>query len=204
VKLNKPIFIGQTVLDESKFIMQDFRYNFMQKKFNPQNIEVLFTDTDSLCYHIKHEDPYKVVAENKYMFDLASYPKDHELYDPTNNKVIGKFKDESISNGVHYIKEFVALRAKLYAYSQTDDKDEHKKCKGVKSSVVKKDIKLQNYKEALFDGTDMRVKMNTFRSYGHQIYTEQITKTALSRNDDKCYILDDQIHTRTFGHYLNK
>lgn len=50
----------------------------------------------------------------------------------------------------------------------------------------------------------MRVKMNTFRSYGHQIYTEQITKTALSRNDDKCYILDDQIHTRTFGHYLNK
>ena len=65
------------------------------------------------------------------------------------------------------------------------------------------DIKFQNYKEALFQGTDMRVKMNTFRSYGHQIYTEQITKTALSRADDKCFILDDQIHTRTFGHYKN-
>ena len=51
---------------------------------------------------------------------------------------------------------------------------------------------------------DFKVKMNTFRSYGHQIYTEQIIKTALSRNDDKSYILDDQIHTCTFGHYLNK
>ena len=203
VKLNKPIFIGQCVLDESKFIMQDFHYNFMQKKFSPKNIEVMMTDTDSLVYNIKNEDPYKVIAENKYMFDLASYPKDHELYDPTNNKVIGKFKDESISNGVHYIKEFVALRAKLYAYSQTNDDEEHKKCKGVKRQVVKKDITLQNYKEALFQGKDMKVKMNTFRSYGHQIYTEQITKTALSRNDDKTFILEEQIHCRTFGHYKN-
>jgi hypothetical protein len=203
VKLNKPIFIGQTVLDESKFIMQDFHYNFMQKKFDPKNVEVLFTDTDSLCYHIKNEDPYKVIAENKYMFDLASYPKDHELYDPTNNKVIGKFKDESISNGVHYIKEFVGLRSKLYAYTQTEDEEEHKRCKGVNKAVIRNDIRFENYKNTLFTGNDFKVKMNTFRSYGHQIYTEQITKTALSRNDDKSYILDDQIHTRTFGHYKN-
>ena len=80
------------------------------------------------------------------MLDLSSYPKDHELYDPTNNKVIGKFQDESISNEAHYIKEFVALKVNLYAYSQTDDKDGHTKCKGVKSSVVKKDAKLENYK----------------------------------------------------------
>ena len=75
--------------------------------------------------------------------------------------------------------------------------------KGVKSSVVKKDIKLENYKEALFYGKDMKVKMNAFRSYSHQIYTEQITKKALPRNNDKCYILDYQVHTRPFGHYLN-
>jgi hypothetical protein len=204
VKLNKPIFIGQCVLDESKFIMQDFHYNFMHKKFKPENVELLFTDTDSLCYHIKNEDPYKVIAENKDMFDLASYPKDHKLYDPTNNKVIGKFKDESISDGVHYITEFVGLRSKLYAYKQTDDKYEHKKCKGVQTCVVKKNIRFENYYNTLMKGDDMKVNMHTFRSYGHQLYTERINKTALSRDDDKCYIMDDYIHTRTFGHYLNK
>ena len=47
-------------------------------------------------------------------------------------------------------------------------------------------------------------QMNAFRAYGHQVYTEQIIKTALSRNDDKCFILDDQMYTRTIGHYLNK
>ena len=210
VKLNKPIFIGQCVLDESKYTMQDFHYNFMLKKFKPENVELLFTDTDSLCYHIKNEDPDEVIKNNKNLFDLSAYPVGHELYDQTNKKELNKMKNESITvdkkgvSQVRYIKEFVALRSKLYAYTQTNDDKEHKKCKGVKSSVVYNDIKLQNYKDALFDGKDMKVKMNTFRSYNHKIYTEEITKTALSRNDDKCYILDDQIHTRTFGHYKNK
>ena len=204
VKLNKPIFIGQCVLDDSKYTKQDFHYNFMLKKIKPENVALIFTDTDSLCYHIKNEDPYKVIAANKDKFDLAAYPKNHELYDPTNEKVLDKIKDESINkSGVHYIKEIAALRSKLYAYTQTDDKHDHKRCKGIKKSVIEKDIHFKNYYEALF-GKDMNVKMNTFRSYGHQIYTEQITKTALSRNDDKTYILDDFIHCRTFGHYLNK
>ena len=53
VKLNKPIFIGQNGLDQSKFLMYDFHYNFMLKKFERKNIDLLFTDTDSLCYHMK-------------------------------------------------------------------------------------------------------------------------------------------------------
>jgi len=47
VKLNKPIFIGQNVLDESKVVMYDFHYNFMLKKFEKRNLDLLFTDTDS-------------------------------------------------------------------------------------------------------------------------------------------------------------
>jgi hypothetical protein len=201
VKLNKPIFIGQAVLDQSKHIMQDFHYNFMLKHFDKNHLDVLFTDTDSLCYHLKKTDPYEVIENNKSYFDLSEYPKDHKLYDPTNKKVISKFKDESISDGVHYIKEFVGLRSKLYAYTQTEDKSEHKKCKGVSSSVVKKHITFDNYKHTLFSGKDKEVEMTTFRSYEHQIYTEQIKKIALSSQDDKSYICDDQINTYTFGHY---
>ena len=68
-----------------------------------------------------------------------------KLYDPTNKKVLDKMKDESIDKkGVHYIKEIAALRSKLYAFIQTLDDEEHKRCKGVKSSVVKKILNYRN------------------------------------------------------------
>jgi hypothetical protein len=70
VKLNKPIFIGQNVLDQSKYLMYDFHYNTMLKIFDRENIDLLFTDTDSLCYHIKNQDPdvYLVFAANPINF----------------------------------------------------------------------------------------------------------------------------------------
>ena len=53
--LNK-LTIGFTVLDLSKWLMYDFHYNFVQKKFNA---ELLFTDTDRLTYEIKSENIYE-------------------------------------------------------------------------------------------------------------------------------------------------
>jgi hypothetical protein len=210
VTLNKPIFIGQTILDDSKHLMYNFHYNFMLKKFQRKNIDLLFTDTDSLCYHIKNEDPYVVMKENEDEFDLANYPKDHFLYNPTNDKVIGKFKHDivkTIKKGknagkkVLQITEFVGLRSKLYAYKTNIDNEDGKRCKGVKQCVVQNNITFQNYKQILFSGQKQNVKQNGFRTYKHTIYTETVEKTALSGNDDKCYIRDGMIETYTHGHY---
>jgi hypothetical protein len=202
VTLNKPIFIGQCVLDNSKYLMYDFHYNFMLEKFKRENIDLLFTDTDSLCYHIRNQDPFKIMKENKEYFDLSDYAKDHELFDNTNKKVIGKFKNESSDS---QIIEFVGLRSKLYSYlTDEEKKNDHKKCKGCKKGVVDKVLSFEDYKNTLFNRTKETIKQNGFRSYKHRVFTEEVTKVALSCNDDKCYISDNNIDTFTFGHYKIK
>ena len=52
---NKPIYVGFTVLEISKWEMYNFHYNFMIRKFNTK---LLFTDTDSLCYELHEKNPY--------------------------------------------------------------------------------------------------------------------------------------------------
>ena len=61
-------------------------------------------------------------------------------------KVPGMMKDEA---GGRIIEEFIGLRAKLYSYKMFKGKEE-KKCKGIKKSVVRKDISHEDYKECLW------------------------------------------------------
>ena len=85
--LNKPIYVGFTVLELSKWMMYDFYYNFIKKIFNA---ELLFTDTDSLTYEIKAENVYEDFFKWKDLFDFSNYSKDSKFFDNTNKKVIGK------------------------------------------------------------------------------------------------------------------
>ena len=73
-------------------------------------------DTDSFLIYIKTEDFYKDIASNvERWFDTSSYNEKDErpLLIGKNKKVIGLFKDEL---GRKIMTEFVALRAKAYAY----------------------------------------------------------------------------------------
>ena len=89
---NKPIYVGFTVLELSRWLMYDFHYNFFKKHFDA---ELLFTDTDSLTYEMKSEDVYEEFFKHKHVFDFSNYPKDSKFFDQTNKKVIGKMKEES-------------------------------------------------------------------------------------------------------------
>ena len=89
--LNKPIYVGFTVLDLSKWMMYDFHYIFIKNNFN---VQLLFTDADSLTYEIKSENVYKEFFKWKDLFDFSNYSKDSEFFDDTNKKVIGKMKNE--------------------------------------------------------------------------------------------------------------
>ena len=106
-------------------------------------------------------------------------------------------KDEA---GGRIIEEFIGLRAKLYSYRMFEGKEE-KKCKGIKKSVVRKDISHEDYKACLFSKKPQMRKMNVTRSYKHEIFSETVNKIALSANDDKRIILEDRISTLSYGHY---
>jgi hypothetical protein len=198
IELNKPIYLGQNVLDDSKHLMYDFHYNFMLKKINRENIDLLFTDTDSLCYNIRKQDIYEIMKENKSLFDLSNYDKNHFLFDKENSKVMGKFKDESAGN---IITEFIGLRAKLYSYQVENEEHSHNKCKGVKKCIAENNLDIDDYRETLHSRDNIKISQNNIRSYGHQLYTETTNKIALSARDDKVFICDDNIHTYNHGHY---
>ena len=70
--LNKPIYVGFTVSEISKWEMYNFHYNFMIRKLNTI---LLFTDTDSACYEIPGKKPLKKIYKYKYLFDLSNHPK---------------------------------------------------------------------------------------------------------------------------------
>ena len=115
--LNKPIYVGFTVLELSKWLMYDFHYNFIKKHFDA---ELLFTDTDSLTYEIKSEDVYEEFFKHKHLFDFSNYPEDSKFFDPTNKKVIGKMKFESEGK---IIGGFVGLKSKMHYMKNIDGKE---------------------------------------------------------------------------------
>jgi hypothetical protein len=197
---NKPVYLGMCILDLSKTLMYDFHYNYMKQKYSTENCKLLFTDTDSLAYEVQAKDFYKDISiDVRAKFDTSNFPKDHTsgIEVGHNKKVVGMFKDEA---GGEIIEEFVGLRAKLYSYKMLDGKEE-KKCKGVKKPVVKRSIRFEDYKECLFSGKEQLRKMNVIRSHGHEVYTEEVNKVALSSNDDKRVILEDGVQTLSFGHW---
>ena len=199
---NKPIYLGMCILDLSKTLMYDFVYNYIKPMYGPR-AKLLMTDTDSLIYEIKTNDFYKDISEDvESKFDTSEFDKDHPAIKDfgfkvgKNKKVIGMFKDET---GGKQIIEFIGLRSKLYSYKLHEK--EHKRCKGVKKSVVAKTITHEDYKNCLLSKKEQLRKMNVIRSHDHNIYTEQINKVALSADDDKRIILADGMHTLAIGHW---
>jgi len=196
IKFDKPIYIGVAVLDLSKTFMYNFHYNVMKPYFK-EDLKVLYTDTDSFIYEIKHHDVPKFIKEHPQYFDTSNYPEDHKLYSSKNKQIIGMFKDEL--KGGHMIR-YIGLRAKLYAFEDEDNKVS-KKCKGLKTSVLNKTITFEDYEKCLAEQIELKRKQNTFRSYKHDVYSITTEKVAMSWNDDKRHLIPGSTDTLAHGHY---
>ena len=194
IRLDKPNYVGMCILDLSKTLMYDFHYNYVKQKFS-DGAQLLFTDTDSLTYHIKTEDAYHDFFADRELFDNSDYPENSEFYFNENKKVAGKFKDETAGEP---IRDFVGLKSKMYSYLKDNDQN-NKTAKGVKKNIIKKVIVHQDYLDVLMGSKVLHHQTKTIRSDCHQISSYQINKISLSPFDDKRHILSDGISSYAYG-----
>ena len=200
--LNKPISVGMSILELSKVVMYDHHYNYVMKKYGHTRAKLMMTDTDSLFYHIKTEDVYADMAEDKHLFDFSNYKKDHPLYDNSNAKTPGLFKDET---GGIPIVQMAGLRSKMYSFMKYGDLKpqdrEVKRAKGVVKSVVEKELKHGKYVDCILNSNNVMCQMNVIRSNKHNLQMFHMNKLGLCAFDDKRYVLDNGMETLAFGLY---
>lgn len=195
IYLDRPIYIGFTVLEYAKQHLYKFHYDVMKRKYG-NDIKLCYTDTDSLLYLINTIDFYKDMKDDLRKFDTSNFTNENPYAMPKlNAKIPGLFKDEL---GGDVIAEFVGLRAKLY--SLVSVKLKIMKAKGISKAITSK-LDIAQYVDSLHNDKNLVCKMNIIKSIKHTLYSQEIDKLVLNRNDDKREILPDQIHTLPWGHY---
>ena len=199
IVLNKPIYAGMCILDLSKLWMYRFHYDVIKKQYGSR-AKLLFTDTDSLCYHVKTQNFFQDVKDRSELYDLSNYPKDSPYFDGTNKKVLGKFKDECEGKSP---SEFIGLRPKMYSLKVGEGGE--KKAKGVKRAFVKQHLCHADYRRCLMSDErkdkQQRAKFNVLRAQKHVNRALEIQKVGLCAYDNKRYLLDDGIESHSYGHY---
>ena len=165
--MNTPVYLGQTILDPSKIVMYEFRYDYIKPKHD-KNPWLCYMDTDSLVYDIKTNDFYKDISGDvEARFDTSGYRHSQVCPLPIGviKKDIGFMKDELEGRIMteflalrlklyRIMTEFVTLKLKLYAYKMLDGSRD-KKCKGVKNCFMNKTLDFENYKQCLSAGQNV-------------------------------------------------
>ena len=175
ILMNKPVYLGQAILDISKTLMYEFWYDYLKPKYGDK-VKPCYMDTDSFIMHVETEDFYKDIANDvDKWFDTFGYNEnDHRpLPIGKNKKIIGKFKDELNSK---MMIELCNPMAKIYAFIADND-TEIKRVKGTKKCVIKHMLTFENYKESVLKNKTILRSQLTFKSDGHNVYTKEINNT---------------------------
>ena len=183
IVLDRPSYIGQTVLDLSKLRMYKLQYQDLERYRQDLNckIKIIAGDTDSFFLQCKNVDLNQLLGKMKDdgLLDTSNYPSNHSLFSRQVENKLGLFKDEAKGQ---LFEEWIFLRPKCYSLKYLNQV-EVCKSKGVnlKGTMVKHDSYRTIYKE----NTRMTVPQTRFITRNHQLYTEKSTKMALRCLDDK-------------------
>ena len=191
----KPLYLGMLILDIRKILMYKFWHDFINPKYGGR-AKLCYTDTDSFVIYIKTENFFEDISNDvEKWFDTSNYNDKRPPPIGKNKKVPGLFKDEL---GGKIFTEIAALRPKTYA-NLMDDGSDHKKAKGTKKYVIKQNVMFEDYKDCLLNSKTVYRSQERFKSYYHDVYTEEVNKIALSSNDDKRLQTFDRVTTYPYG-----
>ena len=111
ILMNKPVYLGLSILDLSKTVMYQFSYDYVKPKY-VESVKLCYMDAGIFIPHVKIDDICKDIAENvETRFDTSNFKIDRLLPKGKNEIIIGLMKNEL---GGQIMKEFVWLRAKTY------------------------------------------------------------------------------------------
>ena len=94
VKMNKPVYLGMSILDMSKTLMYEFQYDYLKPKYNDK-AKLCYLDTDSFVIHIFTEDFSEDINNDvERWFDTSNFDQNDKrpLQIGVNKKVIEMFK----------------------------------------------------------------------------------------------------------------
>ena len=145
VTMNKPVYLGLSILKISKILMYEFWYDYIKPKYQ-ENAKLCYMDANSFIINVKTEDVNEDIADDvEKRFGTSNYETALNRPLPTekNKKVIGPMKDEL---GGKIMTEFLALRSKTYSYLMNDGNID-KKANGTKKCVIKRRLTFNDYKD---------------------------------------------------------
>ena len=188
VTLNKPVFVGQAVLDYSKLEMFNLFYKILPQCPLIKKLQLIGGDTDSFFLtiatdtHITLSDVFHNLAQH---IDISNYPPSHPLcqrLDRNVNKAkLGCFKDETAGQT---LEEMILLRPKMYSMKYKDSNTAIKRAKGISKHIIN-NMSHNMYREAFNEQKITHVQMTIIRSKQHTIQTTTFNKRALSAWEDK-------------------
>lgn len=196
IRYDKPTFTGFSILDISKTILYRFYYDIFKKEYG-NKVSLLYCDTDSLIIDVNTDDFFTFMQDNIEHFDTSNYKPGNQFGMPVTTPTLGNMKNEFPDDP---IISFYGTGAKAYCVKTVQM--ELKRAKGVKKSVVEKNLCSADYENIALHGGLIFRKMNTFRSVMHDIYTETKNKVAISYHDDKRFLVPNSCgETLPHGHY---
>ena len=201
VLMDKPIMVGQAILDKNKVLMYEFYYDYLKPKYKDK-VKLLYMDTDSFVLHIETEDFFEDIKNDIHeWFDTSKYLKSLNLpleYN-VNKKIIGKMKDELFDG---FMKEFIAIAPKVYGFTrfkQDGTISEFKKAKGTNKFVTHKTLNFDHLKRYLFNNETIRCIQDRFKSEPGLINTIEGNKIASKNKDNERLRTFDGITTYPIG-----
>jgi hypothetical protein len=205
VTIDTPRFIGNIVLDYAKTHMMEFHYDVVRRHFGDR-ATLLYTDTDSLIYHVRSEDFVAELRELSDHLDLSMFGDD------ANKGVLGKFKPENnivVDDNKHYATglEYVGVGPKVYSVAMAcvvDDQrhdDYVKRNKGVPKHKVAK-MAHDRFLRQIHDPVDDKITYNAIRCRENVPYHTVESKRVLPLENTKVHRASP-LASRPIGHWRN-